>query len=228
MEQRGSDNLINPDLAKDLEDKVPQIEHCTPYRVGYMAQLDLKERNLKVKLGIAKQEFFDVFSFKLLKGNRNDLLVDPTNIVITRSLAQKITGTDSPDYNELIGEGLEFTFIKDVSFTIKGILDDVPKNSTLDFEALIPFEYENSFWQSNNGLGNSILFYELKKDVVPEEANNLVYAEVKEFYQKDIEKAQKDNLISASSDCFQPYALPLRSLYLDTTVGGAALSTCRE
>ena len=219
---KGSDDLIKPDLAKDLEGKVPQIEHCTPYRVGYMAQLDLKEKNLSVKLGIANQEFFDIFSFKLLKGNRNDLLVDPTNIVITKSLAQKITGTDSPDYDKLIGQGLEFTFIKDVSFTVTGILDDVPKNSTLDFEAIIPFEHENAFWQSNNGLGNSILFYELEKGVVPEQANNLVYAEVKEFYKKDIEKAQKNNLLSSSSDCFQPYALPLNSLYLDNTIDGVA------
>ena len=219
---KGSDDLINPDLAKDLEDKVPQIEHCAPYRVGYMAQLDLKEKNLKVNLGIASQEFFDMFSFKLLRGNRNDLLVDPTNIVITKSLAKKITGTDSPDYDQLIGQGLEFTFIKDLSFTIKGILDDVPKNSTLDFEAIIPFEYENSFWQSNNGLGNSILFYELKNDVVPEQANDLVYTVVKEFYQKDIEQAQKSNLLSSSSDCFQPYALPLKSLYLDDSLNGTA------
>ncbi len=219
---KGSDDLIKPDLAKDLEEKVPQIEHSTPFRMGYMAQLDLKEKNLKVKLGIAKQKFFDMFSFKLLKGNRDDLLVDPTNIVITKSLAQKITGTDSPDYDKLIGQGLEFTFIKGVSFTITGILDDVPKNSTLDFEAIIPFEHENAFWQSNNGLGNSILFYELKEGVAPEQANNQVYAEVKEFYQKDIEKAQKDNFLSSSSDCFQPYALPLKSLYLDKTIDGVA------
>jgi len=215
---KASDNLIRSDLAKDLEDKVPQIEHCTPYRVGYMAQLGLKEKNLSVKLGIANQEFFDIFSFKLLKGNRNDLLVDPTNIVITKSLAQKITGVDYPDYDRLIGQSLDFTFIKDVSFTITGILADVPKNSTLDFEAIIPFEYQGSFWQSNNGFGNSILFYELKKGVVPEQSNNLVAAEVKDFYQEDIEKAQKNNLLLSSPDCFQAFALPLKSLYLDNTV----------
>ncbi len=219
---KGSDELIRRDLAKELKDKVPQIEHCTPYKLGYMAQLDLKEENLKVKLGIADQEFFDMFSFKLLEGNRNALLVNPTNIVITKSLAQKISGADSPDYDKLIGQGLAFTFIKGVSFTITGILDDVPKNSTLDFEAIIPFEYENAFWESNNGFGNSILFYELKQDVVPVQANDLVYAEVKEYYQKDIEKAQKNNFISSSSDCFQPFALPLKSLYLDNTIDGVA------
>ncbi|WP_319500223.1 ABC transporter permease [uncultured Draconibacterium sp.] len=219
---KGSDDLIRPDLAKHLEDNVPQIEHATPFRIGYMAQLDLKEQNLKVELGIAEQEFFDMFSFELLRGNRNDLLVDPTSIVITKSLAQKITGVEYPDYDKLIGQGLEFTFIKGVSFTIKGILADVPNNSTLDFEAVIPFEHQGPFWQSNNGFGNSILFYELKKGIDPELANSLVSAEVKEYYQKDIEKAQKNNFISSSSDCFQPYVLPLKSLYLDNTTDGPA------
>ncbi|MGQ8337413.1 ABC transporter permease [Sunxiuqinia sp. A32] len=215
---KGSDELTRPELAKYLEDNVPQIEHATAFRMGYMAQLDLKEENLRIELGIAEQEFFDMFSFELLKGNRNDLLVDPTSIVITKSLAQKITGTESPDYDQLIGQGLEFTFIKDVSFTIKGILVDVPKNSTLDFEAIIPFEHQGPFWQSNNALGNSILFYQLKEGINTEQANNLVADEVKEFYQMDIEKAQKENFLSSSSDCFQPFVLPLKSLYLDKTV----------
>ncbi|RKD92074.1 ABC transporter permease [Mangrovibacterium diazotrophicum] len=219
---RGSNILVKPELAKALEDRVPQIEHCTPFRMGYMAQLDLEEKNLGVKLGIANQEFFDMFSFNLLKGNRNDLLVDPTDIVITKSLAQKIAGNDSPNYDELIGQSLDFTFIKDVSFTITGILDDVPRNSTLDFEAMIPFDYEGSFWESNNGFGNSILFYELKKGVDPEQANKLIYAEVKDFYQEDIEKSQKDNFLQNSSDCFRAFALPLKSLYLDNTVDGAS------
>ena len=30
---KGSDDLIRPDLAKDLADNVPQIEHATPFRI---------------------------------------------------------------------------------------------------------------------------------------------------------------------------------------------------
>lgn len=214
----GADHLIDPDLAKELSDKVPQIEHCTPFRIGYMAQLDLEDKNLKVKLGIAEQEFFDMFSFKLIYGDRDNLLKNPTNIAITQSLAEKLAGEYNKDIENLIGQNLKFTFIEKTLFTIVGIMEDIPKNSSIDFEAIIPYEYEGSFWQSNNGFGNSSLFFEIKEDVNPQQANVLISNTVKEYYKKNIERAQKSNFLHPSSKCFQPFMLPLKSLYLDNSV----------
>lgn len=218
---RGAGHLINPDLAEVLSDKVPQILHCTPYRTGYMAQFDLEEKNLKIKLGIAEQDFFNMFSFKLLYGNKDELLTDPTNVVLTNSLAKKLIEKNSDNVDGLIGQNIRFTFIPDTWFTIVGILEDIPKNSTIDFEAIIPYKYEGKFWQSNNGFGNSTLFYELKDDVASGQANDLISDVVKEFYKKDVERAQKENFLHPSSDCFQPFMLPLKSVYLDNSVDAA-------
>ena len=212
-----ADHLVNADLVKSLKDNVPQIEHCTPFRIGYMAQLELENENLKISLGIAKQDFFKMFSFKLLYGDKDKLLLDPANIVITQSLAKKIIDKKNSQIEELIGQTVTFTSIRDTPFTITGILEDIPKNSTLDFEAIIPYEYENAFWQSNNRFGNSSLFLELKNNVNSEQANTLISTNVKTFYQKDIERAQKNNELNSSEKCFQAFTLPLKSLYLNNS-----------
>jgi putative ABC transport system permease protein len=214
----GAGHLVNPDLAKFLKDNSPQIENCTPFRIGYMAQLDLDDQNLKVKLGIAKQEFFDMFNFELLYGSRDDLLLKPTNVVLTQSLAKKILGKNADNIEELIGQALSFTFLKDKVFTIVGVLKDVPKNSTIDFEVLIPYEHQQAFWQSNNKFGNSSLFLELKNNTEQEQALAQVCENVKTFYAEGIKMAQKYNALHSSENCFVPYCVPIKDIYLDKEV----------
>ena len=216
--EEGSSYLVNPELAKELKDKIPQIEHCSPFRLGYMAQFDLEDKYMKVKLGIAEQDFFDMFSFNLLYGNKKKLLLGPTDIVLTKSMAQKIANNNTTNLEELIGQSIKFTFLQDTRFTITGILEDIPKNSTLDFEAIIPYEHQDPFWQSNNGFGNSTVYYELKPDVEAEQANALIGDAVYEYYKTNIERGQKSNFLHPSKDCFQPFMLPLKNLYLDTTI----------
>lgn len=212
----GANHLVNPDLAKYLKNNSPQIENCTPFRIGYMAQLELDDQNLKVKLGIAEQDFFDMFNFELLYGSRDDLLKKPTNIVLTQSLAEKLLGKSANNIEELIGQPLSFTFLKNTVFTIVGVMKDVPKNSTIDFEVLIPYKHQQVFYQSNNGFGNSSLFIELKNNIEQEQAKNQICKNVKTFYAEDIERAQKHNFLHSSENCFVPYCVPIRDLYLDT------------
>lgn len=207
-------HLTSPTLAKELKDKIPQIEYATPYRIGYMAQFDLNDQNMKINLGISEQSFFNMFGFKLLHGNRETLLQHTTNIVLTRSLAKKVWPNKADNLNDILGEPVRFTFIPDQAFTVSGILEDIPKNSSISFEAMIHFEYERPFWQSNNMFGNSNIYYQLKQDQDQVAINNLIGKEVKQFYSSEIESAQKNNQLSSMNNCFQPFSLPLTEAYL--------------
>lgn len=214
----GYAHLLNPDLAEYLTDKTPQVAHCTPFRIGSMAQLALDDENLQIKLGIAEQAFFNMFDFELQYGNREVLLEKPDNIVLTHSLAKKLLGNSTKNTESLIGEALKFTFLPNNVFTVVGILKDIPKNSTIDFEAIIPYEFQSAFWQSNNGFGNSTVFIELKNNITIEKAKTQVCENVKHFYKKDIERAQKSNSLHPSDKCFEPYCSPLKNLYLDSDI----------
>jgi putative ABC transport system permease protein len=61
------------------------------------------------------QEFFDVFSFRLERGDENTALAEPNTVVLTREMARKYFGDEDP-----IGQTLQFFGTLDV--TVTGVL----------------------------------------------------------------------------------------------------------
>jgi putative ABC transport system permease protein len=79
--------------------------------------------------------FFEVFNFPLIAGSHD--LNDPNAVLVTQAVAKKYFGSQDP-----IGQTLTFytgdTYAK--VFTVKGVLKDIPFNSTLQFGMLTNFE----------------------------------------------------------------------------------------
>jgi putative ABC transport system permease protein len=67
------------------------------------------------------------FSFKLIKGNRNDVLKTPNTIVITESTALKYFGEKDP-----LGKILQIE--NDRPFQVVGVCEDIPQNSHFHFD----------------------------------------------------------------------------------------------
>ncbi|MCK4346144.1 MAG: ABC transporter permease, partial [Bacteroidales bacterium] len=65
---------------------------------------------------------FDVFSFKLIKGNPKDALVKPNTVVITEEMAEKYFGNEDP-----IGKNLRVH--SDTLYMVTGVIENVPKTS---------------------------------------------------------------------------------------------------
>jgi len=74
--------------------------------------------------------FLDVFSFELSAGDKS--MKDPYGIMLTQSFATKLFSDKDP-----LGEIIELGDMGE--FTVRGILKDVPKNSHMWFEALVPY-----------------------------------------------------------------------------------------
>jgi len=84
------------------------------------------------RLYYAEPSFLSMFSFPLLKGNPLTALREPNTVVLTESTAQKYFGNEEP-----IGKVIELNG-KD-NLLVTGILKDIPKNSQLQFSAIISF-----------------------------------------------------------------------------------------
>jgi len=70
----------------------------------------------------AENTLFDVFSFKLIKGNSKDALVKPNSLVITEEIAEKYFGNEDP-----LGKDLRVNI--DSLFKVTGVMENVPKTS---------------------------------------------------------------------------------------------------
>lgn len=100
------------------------------------------------KVYMTDDNFFTLFSFPLIKGNPATVLKEPGSVVITEKTAKKYFGDEDP-----IGKVVQFD--KDLSLKVTGVAKDVPLNSHLNFDLIIPISNvarEDWFnvWINNN------------------------------------------------------------------------------
>lgn len=88
----------------------------------------------------ASTSFFEVFSFKLIKGNPETALEEPDAIVITESSSRKLFKDDDP-IGRLITVNPNGN---NITAVVSGVVEDPPMNSHIQFEALISL---NTFYQ---------------------------------------------------------------------------------
>ncbi|MEM1259005.1 MAG: ABC transporter permease [Bacteroidota bacterium] len=83
--------------------------------------------------------FLEMFSFPLLQGNRETALDNPNSILITLSMAKKYFGSENP-----VGKVLHIE--KEHVFTVSGILQDAPSQSSIQFDFLVPMKATETIW----------------------------------------------------------------------------------
>lgn len=80
--------------------------------------------------------FFDMFTFPLIAGDAKTVLARHDAVVITEVIARQYYGSDDPmDRSLLIKLGSEFH-----SFTVSGVAEEIPSNSSIKFNFLLPLE----------------------------------------------------------------------------------------
>jgi putative ABC transport system permease protein len=143
-------------LQNDYPDAVEKVVRISPDNdlITYN-NISFNEK----KIYLVDSNFFSFFSFPLLKGDANTVLENPNSIVMTETTAKKYFGNEDP-----IGKVVEFN--KDLRLTVTGIAKDVPANSHLEFDMIVPLSnWRNDAW-FNQWPSNSLFTYVQLKDAV--------------------------------------------------------------
>ncbi len=77
--------------------------------------------------------FFSMFDYPLVKGDRSQVLSNPHTMLISESMARKYFGDQEP-----LGKTLELSWWESGTYTIAGVMEDVPPTSHLRFDFLFP------------------------------------------------------------------------------------------
>ncbi|MEP6949354.1 MAG: ABC transporter permease [Ginsengibacter sp.] len=100
-------------------------------------------------------DFFSLFSFPLIRGNASTVLKDPSSIVLTETTAKKYFGS----IDNAMGKVVKLN--KELNLKVTGIAKDVPSNSHLDFDLVVPISnYSNKDYFKvwiNNGMFTYVL-----------------------------------------------------------------------
>jgi putative ABC transport system permease protein len=99
------------------------------------------------KVYVADSNFFSFFTFPLVKGDPATVLKEPHSVVLTEATAKKYFGDADP-------MGRVITLDKHLDVKVTGIARDVPANSHMDFDMVIPianFAHDPGFgvWRFN-------------------------------------------------------------------------------
>ena len=141
--------MYAPALANDYPDAIKSVTRVSPDNdlITYN-NISFNEK----KIYLVDSNFFQFFSFQLLKGNPASVLNDPLSIVMTASAAKKYFGEEEP-----IGKVIEVN--KKMRLTVTGISADVPANSHLDYDMVVPLaNWRNEQWM-NQWPNNSLFSY---------------------------------------------------------------------
>ena len=104
-----------------------------------------QENTFEENFVLADQEAFDILEINLKQGNPETALIEPKSLVISKSKAEKYFPN---------GNALEQTIFLDNDtskpYTITGVMEDIPENSHLNFDFMLPVEDNYGSWTNQN------------------------------------------------------------------------------
>ena len=126
-------------LTDVLRKEIPGVKYVAEAdAVGKMNHgLLVGDKKLYLGGGAVGADFFKIFQFPFIKGNANSALKDIYSIVITESTAKALFGDADP-----MGKAIRFDNAQNM--TVTGVVKDIPKNSSLQFNYLVPFAYSEA------------------------------------------------------------------------------------
>ncbi|PIB30795.1 acetylornithine deacetylase [Maribacter sp. 4U21] len=152
-------NVTPGPLAKDLKEEVPGIAKSAA-TFGEELLLTNGETGINRFGRYVQPDFLEIFSLNFLEGELKTALSRPDGIVLTQKTAIALFGTDKNVLNKVLQLNNEF------SFTVTGIIQDLPSTITYKFDWLIPFQrfqlgQENMAWAEQYGGNFADTFVEL-------------------------------------------------------------------
>ncbi|MGJ1325185.1 ABC transporter permease [Sphingobacterium faecium] len=154
--------IMGPKLKKDF----PDIEKFTRYDQFNNFLTTYNNKKIVSQVAFVDPGFFDMFSFPIVKGNKNKLLQNANSVVLTQKFAETLFGNSDP-----VGKTIKIDSVNLV--TVDAVLQDLPNNTSMQFDYLLSWEYAKKIgYTDENWQNNSIETYVLLRETTPLEAFN--------------------------------------------------------
>lgn len=187
-------------FASTAVEEFPEVKEAVRLKIWTNVIAAYEDKSFTEKsLLLADSNFFKIFSFELLQGDRETLLKDPNKIVLTESAAKKYFGYqgngDSSPMGKLMKIGND-----DRTCEVSGIAADPPANSHFDFDMIMSmnsWEYsKNNQWTSNNVYTYLLLDPRASWKAVESKFNSLVEKyvgpEIEQYLGLSLQKFKED------------------------------------
>lgn len=174
---------FSPPIAEEIKNSTPEIEDFTRVLDDSGIITTVSDQKFKVDFLGVDASFFKIFTFPLVEGDSTEVLISTNSIVISRSLATKLFGTDT-------ALGQEVVIDKKHKFMVTGIMDDFPLNTHFKkADALINFKAFNDVYDFGDilhsyGFGAISIYYLAKPNTDLASKGPEVYRTYKKHFEE--------------------------------------------
>lgn len=124
--------LTSPALPETMQMEYPEIQAFTRVQNAGQILFRIDDNNFYVDdMYFADSAMFRIFTHEFIQGDPETALVEPRSLVLTESTAKRLFGNRNP-LNELVKTDQN-------TFTVKGVIKDLPDNVHLTFNGLISY-----------------------------------------------------------------------------------------
>jgi predicted permease len=150
-------------LGDELPKVFPEVEFASNFGWGQFHTFAVGDNKMRVMGNFANNDFFQMFSYPIIVGKKDNLLSTPESIVISRHMASLFFG--SPE--EALDKTIRFETYKDLKIT--GVFEDVGSQSSEKFEYIISWQLmvERNSWLKDWNNSGPTTFVKLRSGSDP-------------------------------------------------------------
>lgn len=199
-------------FAAALKEETTGVEKITRY-VGAGVLLYHKDKQLRMSGVYVDSDFFDMFSFPIIEGDKQNPITSENSVALTKHAAQRIFG----DENAI---GQTISILRDeemVPFTVTAIVENFPETSSMGFDVVLNFKsqgyhsYERAIGRWD--MENHEVYMQLAQNVSPQQFEKSTKDFTQLHYKNEIDNAIRDGIQpNSNGDYRQIKLLPLTDI----------------
>ncbi|MBS1949303.1 MAG: ABC transporter permease [Bacteroidetes bacterium] len=221
---RGSSYMPIP-LGPALKQDFPEVKNFVRIKDAFSEDFVRAGNNVsRIKISFADPEFFSVFTFKILYGNTVNPLKEINSVVLTKEKAIQLFGEANA-----VGKTIKIKESKDFDpFVITAVTENIPANSTIQFDILGNFNYFINTPGGKSSVNNwhrsgFQTYVELREGSKLQNASGQLRAFRSKYYPDEEDKFKKKGLWTSNGSPVTFGLQSLRSMHTNMKIGGGVV-----
>jgi hypothetical protein len=172
-------------LAEELKRVIPEVQYASSLDYaaspGTLNTFEAGNKVIKENGNFAGADFFSMFSYPLLQGNRETALSAPAGIAISRKMAEEFFGSPELAMNKII------RFDNSENLQVRAVFENLPAHASRKFDFLRSWSdyVKQNDWVHNWGNTSPDTYVQLRKTADPAKVEAAVKDFVYRYKQKD-------------------------------------------
>ncbi|WP_332368166.1 ABC transporter permease [Spirosoma telluris] len=206
-------------LAPALKADYPELEATTRIVSGRKSLVEVKGKYFDKQVLQTDPDFLKIFSFPLIKGNREAALRNLSSVVISETMAKTTFGTEDPvGKTLLIGSDSNKK-----QYIVTGIISDAPYNSTIQYDALVRIENLPNYQQEKDKWDSQFLttYVKLPPHVDQATFENRLKSFAQKYFKDNLDELKKKGAQpDQHGDLFAVRIQKLSDVHFDRNIAG--------